>query len=277
MLESLQQTNIGSLTLEEPQPRLDLPFNPVTDLTEEDLGFLKDYVYITSPAQDLEHVESQFYYHILNSKEDNELSWNPPVEGLNSDSRRDVDRLISVVGAIKTVFPAKFSSLPIDMYLLKLRLTQNINFLGIGGGSRFVNEVASFAIAYPEEDTAELKEKVLNGWEGTLSWLKKQTTSWFYELDSLANLRILSEEIFQDFHLSNEKLLQMKKGLMETRESARRAGGEWWGEFLKYGAYLAIISAEKVEITNKGLELTMPGLEPELIQTTPSLPEMRKF
>ncbi|MDO8618679.1 MAG: hypothetical protein Q7R49_01900 [Candidatus Daviesbacteria bacterium] len=286
MLESIQQTNIGSINLEEPRPRPDLPFNPRVDLTEGDFWNLRQYTadsLVSSMFQE-EYILHQCHFNLLSGQrhEDsletsrNELIWESVKNRLHELEVKPKD-LLSLAGAVKTVFPVRFGTFPWDKETL-LDIYKHGSFYGF---ELPLSNLASFAIAFPEEDISTLKKDHIVFKREDLERINDPKEIWSFELEDLVGLRILSEEKFRELGLSNQSLLKMKRGLMEVRDSAYKNPSEDvrrvnWEEVLIYGAELAVICAEKVEITEKGLELTFPDVE-LLNLSVPALPETRKF
>ena len=52
---------------------------------------------------------------------------------------------------------------------------------------------------------------------------------------------------------------------------------DYYIPFMELCMNMAILAADKVNITNKGIELTMPKREEPLTETIPALPDTRRF
>ena len=63
----------------------------------------------------------------------------------------------------------------------------------------------------------------------------------------------------------------MKARLEQSRQSNN------WEYFSLQAMKMKILAAEKVEITDKGLEISMPEKKEPLIDKIPPMPEQRKF
>ena len=103
--------------------------------------------------------------------------------------------------------------------------------------------------------------------------------------DALVKLRTIKDWESVTSHASGIKLLNPSLDLGLTKEDwqgmqdelARYRIKRDWYNIPRHALHMKILAAEKVEITDQGLKLTMPKRKAELKGQTPPIPERRRF
>ncbi len=179
----------------------------------------------------------------------------------NSLEREDVSGFLEVASCLRILFPKGFSKLD-----LHGRDVMEMH------GDWSIKAIYDFLIAFPDDRDYFLES--LNQdyvFDNGMKEIKKlRDKNWRDFAVSLSRLRIIFPERFDEIDLNNRDWQGMKEELeiSRDRESALR--------FFRLAGYMKILAAEKVEITDKGLEITMSEGE-DFRQEKKSRPERRQF
>ncbi|MDO8618749.1 MAG: hypothetical protein Q7R49_02260 [Candidatus Daviesbacteria bacterium] len=284
ILESLNQTNIGSLNLEEPPKGPELLFDPKRDIKEDNWQLIVAF---------LKELGDFGILGVLNRYQAASLL-----------KLFSADKLITLDGIDNGWLDVKF-----QLVKSKARLSVADNFLGM------VN-VASFRAAkilYPEKFTeVGLKEEDYPGFERSVrKQIKDNNAANPFIYSIVRDLKILFPNHEFDFDwegLINEhpqvkygvsaasagSLARLLAGLRivdENRFKKIAVTGLMWRnfhqhlrnqtlieeEFTEMAANMAIIAAEEVVLTEKEFYLIPAKPKPSFTKETPPIPEMRKF
>ncbi|MDO8618648.1 MAG: hypothetical protein Q7R49_01745 [Candidatus Daviesbacteria bacterium] len=283
MLESLDQTNIGSLTLED-RKEYEFPFDPSQELSVEEKQRILEMIRKTrtnsfgSPVGQW----SDFRYWasgaaLVFPEETEKLGLDEQIFNLNEAIIQE-RKLKTPFGlarnlrAIKTLFPQRFRELNIgqeEWEILKKRTDEVRNSNDWKDNFEIL---ASMSIIFPER----IDELVFN--EDELNNMRNEVNK---ELDhpSLCYLyaqRAANFKLFCPAKAINLVPEQRGKHLREHFQEWRRRYQEGnWILFPEYVANLKILSAEQIKITNNGFEFVMPNNFAK--PPAPPIPEMRKF
>lgn len=114
-------------------------------------------------------------------------------------------------------------------------------------------------------------------WEGIRAEIedKRPSADWLAFKKSVilsAELKLLSPERSGELGLNGKVWQRMRESLDELREKKS------WEEFFQFAYWMAILAAEKAEITSQGkIELEMPKPKLETKEKIPEMPERKKF
>ncbi|MDO8618675.1 MAG: hypothetical protein Q7R49_01880 [Candidatus Daviesbacteria bacterium] len=305
MLESLSQTNIGSLNLTE-APNPDLPFDPKRDLTERDWAEIKKY----SEIESLDHIimslnlnlippeikERRIYFfcgaalnvHKISPDRmtwfrENEEMW----DLLKAKLEASTLNINYLTGIAKIVWPEKYPDLNID----SSRWTQSENQLkmdlerygpAISDYWLAISDAAEMKIHHPEvvakqNFTGNFLAEAIEGLEGIKAdgMQKEFGGFWgdqppiFDYFQYLQDFRVLFSERFKQIPITQSTWQEGKRQLQKEKRK------NVWFEFLSLAGSMMICEAEEVQITEQGFKITMPYHDNAI--PTPALPEIRKF
>ncbi|MDO8618645.1 MAG: hypothetical protein Q7R49_01730 [Candidatus Daviesbacteria bacterium] len=290
MLESLRQTNIGSLNLEEPR-MLDIPFIFERDITNRDKESLIKSYNARHKKIDGENYDDMSrsilakHIKILFPESMNRLKYldedwravtyylqDPEVRYMHENPNRNIDDMnwIDVVDAA-------------------MNMQEQLPTVGILFPER-ISEIDPKALAFYKENTNRqvssfpddyLTSKLLSldlGLNFDAVAMKKMTWRqekyrksnieyWAYVYSSL---KIIYPEFESYWNVNMSEWRKLKRSLNFLR-------GNDWFKFASLASSMKILAAEEVNITDQGLELTMPQVHEPFNLNMPALPEVRKF
>ncbi|MDO8618666.1 MAG: hypothetical protein Q7R49_01835 [Candidatus Daviesbacteria bacterium] len=307
MLDSLdsKNTNIANLNLEEPQGKLELPFDPDRDLTEADWeGMLRG-------LDDISLSNVTYYLNVASGMRiifpERELnldknSWNRTEKQIKDSTqtfwanrdRTDMDCLdiTSAISSALQLFPEKANQLKdfyaefkdkandvgfnifesLDRYFRRVPVVKidTISYLGTISSIAIVSQAD--LKTYPKLE--DFKQDFLTALQDSFAGYNKGLSSQL--LHAIAAFRICFPE--QELNIPKQVWDEWKESFELLRKNARNSNDplDWWG-FTRKVFDLKVATAKEVKITDHGIELIMQEPEIPLVEPIPALPEMRKF
>lgn len=275
--------NIHDLTIEESESTASLPFNPEADIGKSDFEKIKksfnEYlsadvnVHYLHDDQPLLEVASGLKILLPEKMQEFDLEkvWDR-IKYSCQDNQSAPFFLKQVLTAAKILFPERIGELTWTnkdwqeiIRLLGRYKSDALESNGSRGVIDFISIAADLRIFLPEkadelrnEDIAKMAEEKF-----------KERSYKNYNLigaEYISKFKILFPERMENLGLGKEFWKKMKSDLHEE------SYGRW---VAKRGAALKIIAAEKVEITDNGLELTMP--QKLFVKEVSRMPEKKQF
>lgn len=272
-----EKIDVKKLALEEPEKKSELPFDPEKKITPDDWQNLKIYLekfrnesrwaFFGSLAMEMKIL---FPERTEELKIDDE-AWREMKKSLVRRTQTDdVAGATREIAALKVLFPERAPSMlkslgPDKFWVPQKRRLKEYREHRLW--DKFLAHAEKMKIIFPERTTKLNIDDAT--WGNLKESLRTEATDRFAK--KAAFMRVLSPDRFADLKI--DKPLFEKSGVM--LEEYRRKND--WLSFLDQAAALKILSAEKVEVTYKGLEITMPKKEQEFKEITPPLLEIKKF
>ncbi|MDO8618665.1 MAG: hypothetical protein Q7R49_01830 [Candidatus Daviesbacteria bacterium] len=300
MLETVTdptKTNIHYLNLEEPQGKLELPFDPNRDLTEADwvdmINRLDGHQHIPEYLDTAAHMRLLFPEKELAldknlwDRTERQIEDGTQVFWANRD-RTTIDyfAIIQAIANGLQLFPEKTSQFKYFYTDLK-NAARNVGFdifeylddVYMGTVSPTKREIFSNIALISQED--------LNSYPKLVKYKQDLLT----ELqDSFEGRGMISNRLlpvvadfrltFPDEELSIPKQIweEWKKHFEQRKKLAQGStSAQDWAELVSISRNLKIIVAQEIRITDHGIELIMPEPKTALSEAIPALPEVRKF
>jgi len=276
-----EQINIHDLTIEEPEKGTDLAFDPERDLTREDWAKMEeqlDTFYHTENYSDfcklfgdMKAVDSTnsflANYQISEKfKQDNLKNWTGRSAGFWVD-------FAEIAVALKAA-PEKFGQENnIDEKDWKA-MFDILKYYCKNRGSEFglaITELAACMKILDKRKDDKINEII--SWEYLQDNLEefKRNGQWAEFSEMAKNIKIVKPTM--DLGLDKEVWESLREEL--KRSSADDLMG--WQRLAKEAVALKILAAEKVDVTDKGLEITMRGEKKGLDNEVPPVPETKNF
>ncbi|MDO8618743.1 MAG: hypothetical protein Q7R49_02230 [Candidatus Daviesbacteria bacterium] len=283
MLESLGNTNIGNLNLEEPKPKAGFPFG----ITEQDWDnmvecckdsnrpniLIPDFqirlatsMRLLFPDRRQSNLDkSSRIWEFLEKQVKDIRSSLRQVENYNPNSTK-LDDFCTYVLAAKVLFPDKLKSLRMEANWLALQpfFEKYGYYFGEEGGS--LEPAFKLKMVYPEKKLPTISEedlKLVIDKVNHSSNLSSAVEASFIKV--LFPGRLEANEAFIPLLRSNlDRFLRTANSVIT------------YADFMNKIMAMKILVAESVRVTEKGLEFIMPGEESFNLKV-PVLPETRKF
>jgi hypothetical protein len=100
-----------------------------------------------------------------------------------------------------------------------------------------------------------------------------ERNTWFSFAQNFVSMKIL----FPEKNIGSKLDAGAWKGMRDELENIRNSSdSEKWERLSSLAMNMKILAAEKVEVTDKGLEITMPEKR-EGLESAPALPETKQF
>jgi hypothetical protein len=270
--------NIHELAIEDPEKQAELPFDVERDITPEDWEGMENGLQKIR-NWDRDDKWGYFSHHAMCMKI---LDSNIDL-GLDQDSRDGLIQHLRTWDSIDTNL--KWSNLPGQAVCGKILYPDmDLGFdanswqemskkLQVrrerGSWDDFADYAMEIKILNPKMDI-KLSE---NDWEGMENILEdfRRKGLWGSFADHAQAMKILNPNV--ELNLDRAAWQGMRMALEKSREEGQKF--EWRG-FSSLAFAMKIIAAEKVEITDEGLRLTMPEKK-SLQSETPPIPETKQF
>jgi len=260
--------NIHELTVEEPEKQQELAFDPERDITEEDWKIMKEQLKRYKETGDW----SSFYREAAAMKVLNPGKINIEVDKssweniTNQPETIFKEPLISSVRSLKNLNPAvSLGSLGIDGDFLNQEEKELREYISNHNWLYIHSRASAFRVVEPN-----LKLDLTDqDWEYAKRYLDKykEQKDWASFLSIASDLKII------DFKVDLGLTQDCWRGMTDVLSLIKKSGSYLF--FASCLMFLKILAAEKVEVTEKGLEITMR--KSKLIQGTSPLPETKKF
>ncbi|KKP33203.1 MAG: hypothetical protein A2360_04885 [Candidatus Staskawiczbacteria bacterium RIFOXYB1_FULL_32_11] len=146
------------------------------------------------------------------------------------------------------------------------------SFRDVGNWGAFARTAIEMQIFDAKADIG-IDDKATNGMTHKLEAYRKRG-EWFSFISLASDIKILG--INTDIKLDE---LEAKQGIKNQLEQSKNYGikhGDW-NDFGRFVRDIKILIAEKAEITDKGLEITMPKEKESLQSDVPAIPEQKQF
>ncbi|MDO8618746.1 MAG: hypothetical protein Q7R49_02245 [Candidatus Daviesbacteria bacterium] len=309
MLETLDQTNIGHLNLEELKTDSNSPFDFEKSINQNELGEIVEYtesLFLPTIPKDkkdggvslLKDLAVLFPNRVQNllSQDGFNAVWLYLKDEVPTDRRivRAMDNGRSVayltplrnvairyaksLAAVRTLYPDRLGEFGIDSYWPTLK-----SVLGkllkppIFVVDNYDAELSMMSrIAYPNRQVPEIK--IQEGYTDEpllfqFDYLKEQKR-WQEFSEKAAYTKVLFPKRIEEMELDKDAWENMQSQLDGIKRDTRFSNTSW-KDFVSMAANMKILAAQEVRFTDHGLELVMS--QPSFILPTPALPEMRKF
>ena len=270
--------NIHELATQEPK-RASVVFDPERELFEGDWDIIKERLEdCQDRGQTVDYAESLSYASIafpeIFEKEANHKMFGILSDGCQSDY---VAARFAMLSYAKICFPQDYQDNNLNELAEKKWIEYKTGIAEHKQDGDFHNLCPSLLkakIIFPDKfNELGIEEQTYEGMRQYLmsNFSKDNDTSYKYYAQFLGSMRIIFPEKFSEFSPGEEDWNKMR----ETLENARTAGENWGFPLL--AGNLKILAAEKVEITDKGLKITMPEEKESLQGETPVMPEQKQF
>lgn len=269
-----ERINIHELTVEEPEKQTDLPFDPERDVTEEDWQVMRN---------ELKKAEQENNWSKYASIAMAIKILNPEIEiDLNERIRQGILKELNFCKKNHNWEPFYESAVALKTLGLKDDLNRILGedvWQGISndlervknGGVLDFSHAVSFARILDPDNSHLHIDMGVDDWKKMNEDLEKFRNSgeWFNFSAKASNMRILDPEI--KINIGEKDWEGIKNLLNQSR------GEEEHYLFYSLVIYVKVIAAEKVEVTDQGLIITMPKKKEALKPETPSIPETKQF
>jgi len=273
-----ERLNIKDLTIEEPESREGLPFDPEKEITEEDWGEIKEELERGRDNADLyEFVKQAAEMKILDPEVEIRASdeekirmyekidewWKQYGDGLGVFSRASF---------LKILYPEVNLGLPKAPWESIKKLLENSRG---NSPSNFLSAAVTIKLCDPnfnidiDQETKELIEEKLKS---------EKETDIFRFANTAKNLKIIDSDINLGLDVKTWENLKNELDIIRRDDYYDHHKNPYkWRSFCELAVDMKILATEKVEVTDKGLEITMPG-ENKLIESEASImPKKRNF
>ena len=265
--------NIKRLVIESPEPRAELPFDSERDITEEDWKMMQTELdKARRDGEHLRYITQAFPMKLLDPRLHITLSEENISEIREYPEQAKWAEFVYYFSQAKIIDP----SLPMsiddydDEYIGDYNTWAAIED-ALAGEKNMVSSFIPLANAIRIIDTSvsiPIGEEMLQDCKKTLAQYREEQI-WTVFSAFAANLRLLCPSF--DLKLSKEDW----KGMHEELDVVRRKNLSII--FAEHAANMSILAAEKVEITDQGIQLTMPKRKQDLKTQIPPIPEPKKF
>ena len=250
---------LSDLTLEMGESPDELKFDPRTEVSDSDWQGMKEKLEERwSSGLDVYNMPAQM--RILDDAADIQVANWDRVKKILDDYRRseDWDDLASVASSMKQVWPDRIRELGIDDEAwngMKRVLIEHrdASFGGLAQGDwpAFVWLAADMKILRPDSED-ELVSDI--AWERIKNNLKEycEDNNWNSFADMVSWVRILKPDQVKELEVDDDAWQGMRDALEEYRKD-----NDWRG-FADLASSMTIIAAERVEMTDTGLNVVLP-------------------
>lgn len=287
--------NIKSLVLKEPIKRLDLPFNPETELDTADWENISFYFFDNRLDAGEEFLHFKSHLKLLSEEEFTELNksdlyWSITKQHLDSlseelkspeDAAEELDGLIFYGANAGIIYPSKSQEILqyldnskkdvndlIDAEIKNLTIMHNVSW----------NILTSLALCYPQEVLPKIhsNSNLINSLKNTVVTDYPHATSadweWLNYAGYAAQFRLLCPSQWPFVNIT-EKNWELMKGSLESFKTQNQVP-----DLVDMAFYLKVLSAEKAAITNSGeIEIIMSEPNQSFRENELPLPTVRKF
>ncbi|MDO8618664.1 MAG: hypothetical protein Q7R49_01825 [Candidatus Daviesbacteria bacterium] len=298
MLESLQTTNIGALTLPEPQAQIEMPFDPERDISEkavvEAIRYAREHyteadhtprntllrnVQIIFPGWFSDEISEEKIPHETTLYEaaslDNELGqYVDRIKGNHNPNPshnliQDIDNFMEAVITTKILYPnyGKAGSKALQEFNEVLDKSARV----FGKGSTLAEAFAANLLIHEPNVVIEINYLDWADAEGIVRESRsKENLAFVLFPEMAAAMRLARPSSMRDFIVTPGEWKKMHQLLKEFR-------GNDWESYMSLAASMKVLAAKEVLFTENGLELVMQESQVKLTEEIPSLPETRKF
>ena len=270
-----ERINIKDLTIEEPEKDWIPPFDPVREITAEDWELMKHILDVFRKTQQwgkFSHLATEMK--VLDSKFNlnlDEEAWQGMRHMLDFARKQgDWDFFFKLAMEMKILDPTINIKITVEEY--KKAKDELEGILKITDGHYFKRAVMHMRFMNPNIDI-NLGPKF---WEDVKTMLHQDSvTNRWLDFSSLAVAsRIIDPDV--ELNLDEEAWQGMKNQLVIFRREYKQSAHGIHEELGQMAMNMKILAAEKVKITNKGLEITMPGKK--IVEDKhPPIPQVRNF
>ena len=274
-----ERINIKDLTLEEPEKKRGLPFDPERDITEEDWEGMKN----DTKKDRAEHMWYFFAKKVMSMNillpekmEELDLKNEETWQGMRDYLKKllkegsSSDHLVSYATAMKIIFPERFSEFYVGGEVwegMKNRLNRERE---AANWWAFAILALEMKILFPDRSSEFLDDTAREGMEKLLKKMRSEKI-WYNYFQQAMQAKVLFPDRASDLYPDKTAWKEIKEHLMRARTDSR---GE---TFLEIAMHMKLLAAEEIKITDQGLEIIMPKENPEFKEETPPMPQTRKF
>jgi len=259
-----ERINIKDLTIEEPEKQAELPFDPEEDITEE------DWISMKNTLEDFGDSKDKLFAFALHASQMKVIDPSFEIK-INDKTRQKLEEQLQMKRHFKNWgdFSRFVAALKIVDPNYKPDITKD-DWMGIGQeleGHRsrkhvwhFFDHALTMKIIDPKFDIQlnnDLREIV-----------NQQIKTGKMDPSLAVDLKLFEPDL--DLELNSHYWELMHKKLADERDK------KTWHYFSKQAMLMKILAAEKIEIDNQGLKITMPG-EKRFLEGESFIPETRKF
>lgn len=284
-----ERLNIKDLTIEDPEKKVEtssVVFNPERDVTEDEWDemkteFLKNIENSKYITNRLDSLTDAVWMKILFPERSDELNltenlWDDLKSIYDSEFRSEYtsDTLMKM----KILFPEKFNEFKPDLasQFDKMKWESMKEELAkykkesledeFSPTSNFSELARKMKIAFPEKvQELGLDDEIANQMK---RYINDNKDRWYNFLTNAANFKILFPERTNELNL-DDKFWKNAKKVYKT--GCQGLNPSFFAESLK------VLAAEKIDITDNGLEFTMPTKAESIQSANPEIPEQRNF
>lgn len=286
MLETLNQTNIGSLNLEEPKTKTELPFG----MTEQDWDNMTEFCNDGSRPNllipDFQVILATSMKILFPDRRQPNLDKSPRVweflekhikdirselkkpERFNPNSTTMGDFCAYMLAA-KTLFPNRLNFWDREHNWLALQPFLEGYGYYFGEEGRSLEPAFKLKMVYPEKQFPVMSEKYL---EFVIEKTNRLRNKIVFARE-VSFIKVLFPKIAGGFEIDESYWQEFRTHLEGLRQGNF---GITYVDFIENIMAMKILAAEKVTVTERGLEFIMPG-EETFNSKVPALPEVRKF
>lgn len=278
ILEVLEKNtvNIKDLVLPQHEQSRGMVFDPLKEVTEDDLREIKAWLNLTKNDVSLDH--RIYIAEVVSSlkrifpQRCDELGVDKNLleilRGPLKFASTSIDRALEHLTAIREISPQDFPHFTSDSYWL--RALGEIEHLKDDPANLVLLRVMTDTqLAFPSKDPIDTSfielpdiNRYLNFWRQSEDW------SGFAEVGM--RYRLISPDGFPQLDIKQDDWLGMRKSLKKYRTN------KLWDVFAIHMMYMSVMTAEEIQITDKGLEVIMPPTR-SLSGPIPKLPLERRF
>jgi hypothetical protein len=278
--------NIHELTIEEPEKQVELPFDVERDITKEDWEMINNELKERDKYGDWQTSELAVAANILSrSLSENAPNTTEALKGILQGCRNQNSwsRFAGHAAKFKILAPEQADEIKVTS-LEKIHM-ENELLNKIGPYSGTLNDKVGFKIIFPEADfrgllNSEDYEQLSEHWQEEKESVGIRTVSLpkspFDFFEKTAQLRLLGFEFTENIKFTQEQWEYINGLLSGLRADASGYKGNYY-KLCQFAADLKIITAKRVEVTDKGIEVEMPKKKDALTSETPPVPEIKKF
>ncbi|MDO8618682.1 MAG: hypothetical protein Q7R49_01915 [Candidatus Daviesbacteria bacterium] len=280
MLESLDRTNIGSLTLEEPKSNERNSFKAKRDITNgrwQEVFRTLDELFDVGRDYQMYDIKSNIKLIAPEVERDLRIEgetantfqiYQQSLRYQNRENAASIS-LLSQLRVTKVLLQESFKDICGQASFAKYHTNSKVLWSRNPSNIFFFEDLRDLKIVFPDRQ-ANIDfdwEEAINGYPQVK--LNQSSDDLVMSLSGLlAGLKVVDEERFKKVRVTSLMWKDFHSGLAKETDI---------GIYMQIAANLAIISAEKVVLTEDEFYLSMPEEQPDFNQPTPALPEMRKF
>ena len=276
-----ERISIKELTLEEPEKKRELSFDPEGDLTEEYWrGMINTFELALQEGHPLDASSLAAGLKILSPERMDKLDFEDKTKEVMENfliSSRDIevwDYFIAQAYALQIVFPGRISGFLLD----------DITWEGIKGELEkhrakdwevFANHAMAVKIAFPNKKSELQLDNT--AWEGMKDILQQYRIDrdWMSYTIHAVNMRILYPEKTTGLGFDTLPWKEIKDEIKEPLTGSETK--DFWRRLCVAFMYLKLLAAEEIKITDQGLEVIMQKEKPEFKEEIPPMPQRRSF